>query len=67
MPKLKTRKSMKHRFRVTGTGKIMRQKIGGSHLRRHKTKRTKRLYSQNLALDPVDQKRMKAVFTKGLR
>jgi len=67
MPKLKTRKSLQHRFRVTGTGKIMRAKIGKSHLRRNKPKRTLRVYSQSLQLDPVDVKRMKSVFPKGLR
>ena len=58
---------MQHRFRVTGTGKIMRTKIGKSHLRRNKPKRTLRVYSQSLELDPVDMKRMKKVFTKGLK
>jgi large subunit ribosomal protein L35 len=67
MPKLKTRKSLQHRFRVTGTGKIMRSKIGKSHLRRNKSKRTLRTYSQSIKLDPVDQKRMKKVFPAGLR
>lgn len=67
MPKLKTRKSLKHRFRVTGTGKLMRVKIGKSHLRRNKTKRTKRIYSQSLELHPTDMKRMKSVLTKGLK
>ncbi len=66
MPKLKTRSSLKRRFRVTGTGKIMRVKIGKSHLRRKKTKRTKRTYSQSIELHPSDRKRMKNV-SSGLR
>ena len=67
MPKLKTRKSIKHRFRVTGRGKIMRVKIGKSHLRRKKAKRTKRIYSQSIELHPSDKKRMKKAFPAGLR
>ncbi|HRA20636.1 MAG TPA: 50S ribosomal protein L35, partial [Anaerolineae bacterium] len=34
MPKMKTHKSTAKRFKVTGTGKLMRTKIGKSHLRR---------------------------------
>jgi large subunit ribosomal protein L35 len=44
MPKLKTHKGAQHRFHVTGSGKILRHKVGKSHLRRKKTKRVKREY-----------------------
>jgi large subunit ribosomal protein L35 len=46
MPKLKTHKSTAKRFRRTkgGKGKLMRTKLGKSHNRRKKSKRTKRLY-----------------------
>ncbi len=67
MPKLKTNSSLKRRFRVTGTGKLMRAKMGKSHLRRRKPKRTKRTYSQSSEVDAVDQKRLKSVLPKGLR
>ncbi len=65
MPKLKIRKSLQRRFRVTGTGKILRLKIGKSHLRRKKAKRTKRLYSQDVELHPADKARIKKVFPLG--
>jgi len=39
--KLKTHKATAKRFRLTGTGKLMRTKIGKSHLRRRTSKRTK--------------------------
>ena len=52
MPKLKTHKPAKARFSVTGTGKIMRMKGGKSHLRRNKSKRAKREYSEKLPLHP---------------
>ncbi len=67
MPKLKTNSSLKRRFRVTGTGKLMRVKMGKSHLRRRKPKRTKRTYSQSTEVDPRDYRRIKVVLPKGLR
>ena len=48
--KLKTYKAAAKRFRVTGTGKIMRTKGGKSHLRRHRAKRNKNLYPRMLEL-----------------
>ena len=40
--KLKTHKATAKRFRLTGTGKLVRTKGGKSHLRRRTSKRTKR-------------------------
>lgn len=37
MPKLKTHKGTAKRFRLTKNGKLMRMKIGRSHLRRKKS------------------------------
>jgi large subunit ribosomal protein L35 len=37
MPKIKTHKATAKRFRYTGSGKLMRTKIGKSHLRRKKS------------------------------
>ena len=36
MPKIKTHKSTSKRFRLTGSGKLMRTRLGKSHLRRKK-------------------------------
>ncbi len=41
--KLKTHKATAKRFRLTGTGKLVRTKGGKSHLRRRKSMRVKRL------------------------
>ncbi len=41
--KLKTYKAAAKRFRVTGTGKVMRTKGGKSHLRRNRSRRTRAL------------------------
>jgi large subunit ribosomal protein L35 len=50
MPKMKTHKSSAKRFKVTGTGKLMRTKIGKSHLRRKKPKRTRRLFDEYMVV-----------------
>lgn len=44
--KLKTHKATSKRFRLTGTGKLVRTKIGKSHLRRRTSKRTKYLFKE---------------------
>lgn len=41
MPKMKTHKATAKRFKYTGSGKLMRTKIGKSHLRRKKNRRVK--------------------------
>jgi large subunit ribosomal protein L35 len=43
---MKTHKATAKRFKVTGTGKLMRTKIGKSHLRRKKPGRVKRLFDE---------------------
>lgn len=50
MPKIKTHKATAKRFRVTGTGKLMRLKGRRSHLRRRKSKRVKRLFRGSVEL-----------------
>ena len=46
MPKQKTHKSSAKRFRVTGTGKIMRGKAFKSHILEHKSPKRKRGFRQ---------------------
>jgi large subunit ribosomal protein L35 len=46
--KLKTHKATSKRFRVTGSGMLVRTKIGKSHLRRRSSKRTKALFAEML-------------------
>lgn len=41
MPKLKTHKAMSKKIKVTGSGKIMRQRAAVSHLLTHKSPRKK--------------------------
>ncbi len=44
--KLKTHKATAKRFRLTGSGKVMRTKGGKSHLRRRKSERTTALFTE---------------------
>ncbi len=48
--KIKTHKATAKRFKMTGSGKLMRTKIGKSHLRRRTSKRVKR---QFMEMQPV--------------
>jgi len=57
--KLKTHKATAKRFRVTGTGKLMRTKGGKSHLRRKSSSRTKRQFDKMQEVSPADVKRVK--------
>jgi large subunit ribosomal protein L35 len=44
MPKIRTPKGTKKRFRVTSTGKVMRRHAMRSHLLEHKSAKRKRQY-----------------------
>jgi large subunit ribosomal protein L35 len=59
MPKMKTNRTAKKRFRVTGTGKIMREKAFGYHKLEHKSSvRTRRL-AKDSVLAPGDAANVK--------
>ncbi len=55
--KLKTYKAAAKRFRVTGTGKIVRTKGGKSHLRRRTPKRTKQQFTRMLEVTAAGERR----------
>jgi large subunit ribosomal protein L35 len=67
MPKLKTHKGAKSRLHITGSGKIMRVKVGKSHFRRKKPARTKRLYDDMITVHPSDKARLKRLLPYGLK
>lgn len=46
--KIKTYKAAAKRFKITGTGKVMRMKGSKSHLRRRKSKRSKAQFDSML-------------------
>ncbi len=53
--KLKTHKATSKRFRLTGSGMLVRTKGGKSHLRRRTSDRTKALFTEMI---PVKGKRI---------
>ena len=55
--KLKTYKAAAKRFRVTGTGKIVRTKGGKSHLRRRSSKRAKAQFSKMFVVESAGDRR----------
>ncbi|GAB4531334.1 MAG: 50S ribosomal protein L35 [Anaerolineae bacterium] len=57
MPKIKTHKATAKRFRYTGKGKLMRTKIGKSHLRRKKPRRVKALFDQMIPVENAASKK----------
>jgi len=57
MPKIKTHKATAKRFKFTGTGKLMRTKIGKSHLRRRKSKRVKVQFDSMLEVQDIGTKK----------
>ena len=59
MPKMKTHSGAKKRFKVTGSGKLMREQANRRHLLEGKaTTRTRRL-AADVAVSPADAKKVK--------
>ena len=56
MPKMKTRRGTAKRFRVTGSGKIMRAKAYKSHILTKKSQKRKRGFRQETELSKADTK-----------
>ncbi len=59
MPKQKTHKSTAKRFRVTGTGKVMRGKAFKSHILEKKSPKRKRGFRQETEVNSSDTKVIK--------
>jgi large subunit ribosomal protein L35 len=59
MPKMKTHTGTGKRFRVTGSGKIMRRRANRAHYNEHKSSRvTRRLYNE-VPVAPADVRAIK--------
>ncbi|MFC5701979.1 50S ribosomal protein L35 [Cohnella faecalis] len=58
MPKMKTHSSLKDRFKVTGTGKVKRNKAYKNHLLSHKSGRQKRVLGAPALLAKGDVRRL---------
>jgi large subunit ribosomal protein L35 len=59
MPKMKTNKAAAKRFRVTGTGKVMRRKAYKSHILTKKNADRKRQLGQPALVDVTNLKTIK--------
>jgi large subunit ribosomal protein L35 len=64
MPKMKTHSGARKRFRLTGTGKVMRRRANHGHLMEHKSSRQARRLGRDLVLSPPDAKKMKKLLGK---
>jgi large subunit ribosomal protein L35 len=65
MQKMKTHKTTAKRFKLTGKGKLRRQKVGRGHFRRKKSKRVLHEFDKDHPVAPADRKRIKRLL--GLR
>jgi large subunit ribosomal protein L35 len=64
MPKQKTHSGAKKRFKVTGSGKIMKQGAGMRHnLEKKSSEKTRRL-NREIVLAPADAKNIKKLLGK---
>jgi large subunit ribosomal protein L35 len=59
VPKLKTRKGLRDRVRVTRTGKLMRRHSWKSHLLEHKSPKRKRRFGAGEKISPTDAKQVR--------
>ena len=58
MPKTKTKKCAAKRFSKTGTGKLKRNHMGGSHILSNKSRKQKRKLRSQDIVDHADMKRI---------
>ena len=61
MPKIKTNRAAAKRFKVTGTGKLKRNKAYKSHILTKKSQKRKRNLRKGTILTSADEKRIKSV------
>ncbi|ALO07184.1 LSU ribosomal protein L35p [Streptomyces venezuelae] len=59
MPKNKTHSGAKKRFKVTGSGKILRERAGKRHLLEHKSSKLTRRLTGTAEMAPGDTKTIK--------
>ncbi|HEX3610697.1 MAG TPA: 50S ribosomal protein L35 [Sporichthyaceae bacterium] len=64
MPKAKTHSGASKRFKITGTGKVMREKANARHLLEHKSSRRTRRLAMEAELAPGDRKRVLKLLRK---
>jgi large subunit ribosomal protein L35 len=63
MPKQKTHSGAKKRFKVTGTGKLLREQAGKRHLLERKPSKLTRRLTGTVEVAPADAKKMKKLLS----
>lgn len=64
MPKMRTNRAARKRFRVTGSGKIVHRTAWGSHLFKSKTKARQIRLKRNKVVSPADHDRAERLLGK---
>jgi large subunit ribosomal protein L35 len=64
MPKMKTHSGSKKRFRVTGSGKIMRRRANRAHYNEHKSSRLTRRLKPEVVMSDANTKKIKKLLAK---
>lgn len=65
MPKLKTKKAVRKRFKISAGGKVLMHKAGRRHLLGDKSTSRKRRLRRSVTVDAVDVKRVKRALPYG--
>ncbi len=65
MPKMKTKKAAKKRFRISGSGKVRRPKAGGNHGMQEKSRKRVRRLRNNDMVDSTMEKHVKRMLPYG--
>ncbi len=65
MPKLKTKKGAKKRFKLTATGKVKRKKSGKRHILTKKTRKRKRALRKDTTVDKTFEKKVRNLLPYG--
>ncbi|GLW06351.1 50S ribosomal protein L35 [Microtetraspora sp. NBRC 13810] len=64
MPKMKTHSGAKKRFRLTGSGKIVRRRANRAHYNEHKPTTLTRRLAPDVVMSPSDTKKIKKLLAK---
>jgi large subunit ribosomal protein L35 len=64
MPKMKSHSGAKKRFRITGSGKVMREQAGRRHLLEHKPSKKTRDLAKDLVVPAPQAKKIKKLLGK---
>ncbi|GAA1363672.1 MULTISPECIES: 50S ribosomal protein L35 [Brevibacterium] len=64
MPKQKTHSGAKKRMRITGSGKVMRERVNKRHLAEHKSSRRKRRLSVDQVMTGGDAAKARKLLGK---